>query len=89
MITGLGIGLVGFGLILAYAGITGQHVKQELGAVFTGQTTPLRGPGLNQQAAAGTLPPPTNTAPPSGGTNPLPAGAVPGQDTGNILRSVR
>lgn len=34
MITGLGIGLVGFGLILAYAGVTGQHVKSELGAVF-------------------------------------------------------
>lgn len=63
MITGLGIGLVGFGLILAYAGVTGQHVKQELGIVFGragGATAPAAGAGLtfkpgDPQAIAQTL----------------------------------
>jgi hypothetical protein len=89
MITGLGIGLIGFGLLLAYAGVTGQHVKQELGEVFTGGG--LGGGGLNAQAAAGLLPPPAPSASkppaPAAGMNPLPAGTA--RDTGNILIGLR
>jgi len=40
MITGVGIGFVGFGLILVYAAMTGQNVKSELAAIFTGTYTP-------------------------------------------------
>jgi hypothetical protein len=37
---------MGFGLVLAYAGVTGQHVGEELHAVFTRPTVPPPAPGI-------------------------------------------
>ena len=63
MITGLGIGLVGFGIVLVYAGVTGQHVKEELTRTFAGA-------GPDTGGAIGPVGPQAAPTP----ANPLPGG---------------
>lgn len=42
MITAIGIGLLGGGAVLIYAGVTGQSLRDELIAAFTGGPSPSR-----------------------------------------------
>lgn len=79
MITAVGIGLVGAGLMMVYAGVTGQSLRAELAAAFGRAGAP----GFNVEAAAAL----------AGGGVPTvaqgPATGPPTTDTGNITRGLQ